>query len=1841
MIRTKGSNSSFIQMKHGKHGFPKLFLLFAIVIMFSLSVVPFTGDNSGNSSDASATIEPVSHRPAVPGEIEITTETQLRNVGKGGLPPYDVYTLSAKYILMADIVLSSSPFDPIGPNGPNAFTGSFDGNGYTITGMTINIVATTYVGMFGWASSTSELTNIALEGGSITADNTSGIILGGVAGWSEGRIINCYNTGSIDLAYTGNGLVYAGGIAGNLNGTIDKCYFAGDITVKSGSTIFVGGIASRLITGSITNCYNTGSINGETTGSGWAYAGGILSSVNDVGAKSIAGCYNTGAIVLETDSTNAYAGGIIAIADTTGDAIIENCYNTASVKVDAGAEPYAGGIGGYINIVTIVNSHNTGDIESAGVSNIARAGGITSCSTANSKIESCYNTGNITAYTDGANRPAVAGGITGSSGGSIIGCYNLGDISVETTGGGNVNAGGIAGVAGANSPISWCYNRGAVEAVLINGTIFAGGIAGYLDATINDCYNVGPITTQITGTGTENVGGIAGHSAGIVNYSYYLASVPSDIGNKGSARTLEQLRLQTDGTIDVTTYAGWTFTPASGAIWTFDGADALNLGFPTLVDVGSFKAYFTEQPAFQYMRLNNVSDDAVFAVTATSHHTMSYEWQYLNASDVWVIIPGSNNSSLVMDKTTYETYSSGTQFRCIVYGEVFHQGSASTYAVMGISEYSILYYPVTNPTPIGVTHFVNNVDDLLRVGTGIVDTLGDGTAWNLEDTYIQTTNITLPPGNFTPIGDLIPFSGIYDGSGYFIENMVVNRSESAGMFRSIVGATIANLGFVDSHFTSTTAIAGSIASYSGGYTSITNCYNVGGSVTAFMTAGGIIGVTGGVSTLLITGCYNTSVVLSGSPVSTSGEGAGGIIGLTDSTTILTATNCYNAGDVSSVSTYHNSGAGGIVGIHFGNNYITDCHNDGVISSATYAGGIIGGLNTGEALIKRSYNTGDITGVVSAGGITGGSLSILKMGVADCYNTGDVQATTSGGIVGFDGGGSAINTPITGCFNTGTVRGSGGISGGILGASWPMSNAVITNCYNEGYVNNATAGGIMGATGIASTVKVIDSYNVGDVEGSVASGGISGFAEMFSTTTITNCYVAGIIIGTTKGGIVGDISTTMPAMITITVTGSYYLSSVAIGTYGTYKTSGELKLQSTFDTWDFWTTWRVSSIDNDGYPILRIFDQEISLHPFGETDSIEPEVFLVAVNIPDTVSSIQWYGFDESGTFGVWKTLVGVTGNRLFQSQLDLDCRYYKATIVYKNGIVEDSVFARAEFSITYDNNGGSGTIDRQLGYGTVTLSDGTGFTRSNYYLEKWNTLADGTGTDYALGGSYDLLSGVTLYAIWAQFTITYDNNTGSGTIAPQLGYGTVTLSDGTGFSKTNYYLEKWNTLANGTGTDYALGGSYNLTADITLYAIWAQLTITYDNNTGSGTIAPQLGYGTVTLSDGTGFSKTNYYLEKWNTFADGTGTDYTLGGPYSLTTNVTLYAVWSQYIIAVTHGPNGTASSDTAAVAPGGTATITATPAMGYIVDTITDNSVDVTSLLSGDQYIISGIFEDHAVHVTFKRVAVANYIITSVSDVNSTISPEGRTQAGYGSDVAYVFAPKEGYKISRIVIDGEEHPELVSSGSYTFRHVNMNHHIQVYSEHSEGLVSMTVEIDGEGLVEYTIGSVTTVTYGGTFWFERGTDVALKAFASENNHFVVWKTGSSRYTNVEVEFNNIRASMIVTAEFDDNSEDDLGWLWWLLLVIAAIVIVSLIIWFIFFYRRSYEVIKVESEGLTIEGKDKARRNRPYGFTVDGNVGRVEYIIGEDGIPKTLIPDVNRGYEIPKGEIKDKVTIRAR
>lgn len=85
-----------------------------------------------------------------------------------------------------------------------------------------------------------------------------------------------------------------------------------------------------------------------------------------------------------------------------------------------------------------------------------------------------------------------------------------------------------------------------------------------------------------------------------------------------------------------------------------------------------------------------------------------------------------------------------------------------------------------------------------------------------------------------------------------------------------------------------------------------------------------------------------------------------------------------------------------------------------------------------------------------------------------------------------------------------------------------------------------------------------------------------------------------------------------------------------------------------------------------------------------------------------------------------------------------------------------TIYAKASYAVSYNSNGGTGTINNATKwYGeNLTLSDGTGLTKENHTLVGWNTAADGSGTHYDLGGTYSGNAALTLYAEWQLNAVT-------------------------------------------------------------------------------------------------------------------------------------------------------------------------------------------------------------------------------------------------------------------------------------------------------------------------------------------------------------------------------------------------------------------------------------------------------------------------------------------------------
>ena len=217
-------------------------------------------------------------------------------------------------------------------------------------------------------------------------------------------------------------------------------------------------------------------------------------------------------------------------------------------------------------------------------------------------------------------------------------------------------------------------------------------------------------------------------------------------------------------------------------------------------------------------------------------------------------------------------------------------------------------------------------------------------------------------------------------------------------------------------------------------------------------------------------------------------------------------------------------------------------------------------------------------------------------------------------------------------------------------------------------------------------------------------------------------------------------------------------------------------------------------------------------------------------------------------------------------------------------------------TVTFDNNGGSGTMSDQLDNVPTALSTDT-FTRSGYTFAGWNTASNGSGTDYADAATYPFAGDATLYAQWTAIpnkTVTFDNNGGSGTMSNEVDNVATALTTNT-FTRAGYTFNDWNTAANGSGTAYADAASYPFAADATLFAQWTAIpnkTVTFDSNGGTGTMANEADNLPTALTTST-YTRAGYNFVGWNTVANGSGTAYLDAASYPFAADATMFAQWT------------------------------------------------------------------------------------------------------------------------------------------------------------------------------------------------------------------------------------------------------------------------------------------------------------------------------------------------------------
>ncbi len=490
-------------------------------------------------------------------EYVITTETELQQLATEVNNGKNCLGLTIQ--LGNDIDLSKiENFTPIGEtnNSSKSFKGSFNGNGYTISNMTINRDEY-YTGLFGYVNTGASIENVRIKDCNITGNKTH---VGGLVGYNNGgKISKVVVSGKIDNKFIAtNSGAYVGGLIGysGNEGTIDNCYSQVNITTEGR---YIGGLVGYLNSGTITNCYSIGKVTGSSNIGGLVGgSGGTIT--NSYWTKETSGVekssYGESVLLsaltqkefyqdkwdfnsvweIEEGKTTPYLKGMGDAEEIKtalegyeimkGIGTASNPYQITNVKqlslINYELEEH------YVlekdvnlekieNFTPIGNNSNkfTGSFNGKGhtISNLKinrdeNYTGLfgyvnTGASIENVRIKDCSITGN----------GRYVGGLVGYNyAGKISKVAVSGKIDNNYDGSDYAYVGGLIGYSGNEGTIDNCYSQVQVEAQRTR----IGGLVGYLSSgTITNCYSIGKVT------GSSSVGGLVGSSGGTITNSYW------------------------------------------------------------------------------------------------------------------------------------------------------------------------------------------------------------------------------------------------------------------------------------------------------------------------------------------------------------------------------------------------------------------------------------------------------------------------------------------------------------------------------------------------------------------------------------------------------------------------------------------------------------------------------------------------------------------------------------------------------------------------------------------------------------------------------------------------------------------------------------------------------------------------------------------------------------------------------------------------------------------------------------------------------------------------------------------------------------------------------------------------------------------------------------------------------------------------------------------------------------------------------------------------------------------------------------------------------------------------
>ena len=257
------------------------------------------------------------------------------------------------------------------------------------------------------------------------------------------------------------------------------------------------------------------------------------------------------------------------------------------------------------------------------------------------------------------------------------------------------------------------------------------------------------------------------------------------------------------------------------------------------------------------------------------------------------------------------------------------------------------------------------------------------------------------------------------------------------------------------------------------------------------------------------------------------------------------------------------------------------------------------------------------------------------------------------------------------------------------------------------------------------------------------------------------------------------------------------------------------------------------------------------------------------------------------------------------------------------------------FTVTYNANGGANPpVDPSSPYvpnATVTVLAKGGMTGpTGCTFAGWSTSSVATTATYVAGNTFSITENTTLYAVWSpcsKYTVSYNANGGTGAPtdpnSPYNASATVTVLPGAGLTApAGCTFAGWST---GTGTTYAPGSTFTITANTTLFAVWNPcITFTVFYNANGGTGAPTDGFSpyapgsTVTVVNNLGMTgPAGCSFAGWATNSSASAANYIAGDTFTISASTTLYAVWTPCsTYTVTYNANGGSGAPTDGASP-------------------------------------------------------------------------------------------------------------------------------------------------------------------------------------------------------------------------------------------------------------------------------------------------------------------------------------